>query len=79
MTFDLTDKEAALLKKLNSLIDGNRYFLSDRIKILKAIRTKIRPETAREPTTAEAICPAADDGRKETTGRTLRPAETSGF
>ena len=46
MTFDLTDGEAALLKKLNSLIDGDRYFLSDRIKTLKAIRTKIRPETA---------------------------------
>ena len=80
MTFDLTDEEAALLlKELNSLIDGDRYFLSDRIKTLKAIRTKIRPETAREPTTAEAICPAADDGRKETTGRALRLAETRGL
>ena len=50
MTLDLTDAEAALLlKELNGLIDGDRYFLSDRIKTLKAIRTKIRPETAREP------------------------------
>ena len=50
MTLDLTDEEDAhLLKELNGLIDGDRYFLSDRIKTLKAIRTKIRPETAREP------------------------------
>jgi hypothetical protein len=50
MTLDLTDDDAAtLLKELNSLIDGDRYFLSDRIKTLKAIRAKIRPEPVREP------------------------------
>jgi hypothetical protein len=50
MTLDLTDHEVALLlKELNGLIDGDRYFLSDRIKTLKAIRAKIRPEPAREP------------------------------
>jgi hypothetical protein len=50
MTLDLTDDEAALLlRELNGLIDGGRCFLSDRVKTLKAIRAKIRPETAREP------------------------------
>jgi hypothetical protein len=50
LTLDLTDDEAALLlRELNRLIDGDRYFLSDRVKIPKAIRAKIRPETAREP------------------------------
>jgi hypothetical protein len=50
MTLDLTDHEAALLlKELNGLIDGDRYFLSERIKTLKAIRAKIRPEPTREP------------------------------
>ena len=50
MTLDLTDAETALLlKELNGLIDGDRYFLSDRIKTLKAIRAKIRPEPVREP------------------------------
>ena len=50
MTLDLTDDEAALLpKELNGLIDGDRYFLSDRIKTLKAIRAKIWPEPKREP------------------------------
>jgi hypothetical protein len=40
---------AALLKELDGLIDSDRYFLSLRIKTLKAIRAKIRPEPVREP------------------------------
>ena len=48
MNVDLTDEEtAALLRELDALIDGNRYFLSPRIKTLKAIRAKIRPEPVR--------------------------------
>jgi hypothetical protein len=31
------------------LIDVDRYFLSPRIKTLRAIRAKIKPEPAREP------------------------------
>ena len=50
MHLDLTDEEAAaLLRELDGLIDGERYFLSPRIKTLKAIRAKIRPEPVREP------------------------------
>jgi hypothetical protein len=50
MNLDLTDEEAAaLLRELNDIIDGDRYFLSPRIKTLKAIRSKIRPEPKREP------------------------------
>jgi len=50
MNLDLTDEEtAALLRELDGLIDGDRYFMSPRIKTLKAIRAKIRPEPAREP------------------------------
>ena len=50
MNLDLTDHEAAaLLKELKGLIDGDRYFLSDRIETLKAIRAKMRPEPEREP------------------------------
>jgi len=37
------------LKELNGLIDGDRYFLSDRIRTLKAIRAKISPEPVRGP------------------------------
>jgi hypothetical protein len=50
MHLDLTDDEtAALLRELDGLIDSDRYFLSPRIKTLKAIRAKIRPEPLREP------------------------------
>ena len=50
MNLELTDEEtAALLRELDGLIDGARYFLSPRIKTLKAIRSKIRPEPVREP------------------------------
>ena len=50
MNLDLTDEEtAALLRELDALIDGDRYFMSQRVKTLKAIRAKIRPEPVREP------------------------------
>ena len=50
MNLDLTDEEAAtLLNELDGIIDGDRYFLSPRIKTLKAIRAKIRPEPVRPP------------------------------
>src|ERR1700730_14293742 len=68
MNIDLTDEEtAALLRELDSLIDGDRYFMSQRIKTLKAIRAKIRPEPAGAVASAtEAICTAADDIEAET-------------
>jgi hypothetical protein len=50
MNLDLSDEEAALLlRELDGLIDGDRYFLSPRVQTLKAIRAKIRPEPVREP------------------------------
>jgi hypothetical protein len=50
MNLDLTDEEAAaLLRELDGLIAGDRYFLSERIKTLKAIRAKMRSEPVREP------------------------------
>jgi hypothetical protein len=38
-----------LLNELDGIIDSDRYFLSPRIKTLRAIRAKIRPEPVREP------------------------------
>jgi hypothetical protein len=50
MNLDLTDEQAAaLLKELNDIIDGDRYFLSPRIRTLEEIRAKIRPGPVREP------------------------------
>jgi hypothetical protein len=37
------------MKELDHIIDGDRYFLSPRIRTLQAIRNKMRPEPAREP------------------------------
>jgi hypothetical protein len=48
MKLDLTDEETtALVRELDDLIDSDRYFLSPRIQILKAIRAKIRQEPPR--------------------------------
>jgi hypothetical protein len=50
MNVDLTEEEtAALLHELDGLIAKDRYFLSPRITVLKAIRSKLRPEPACEP------------------------------
>jgi hypothetical protein len=50
MNLDLTDEETtALLRELDALIDSDRYFMSQRIKTLKAIRAKIRLKPVREP------------------------------
>ena len=50
MNLALTDKEtAALLRELDGLIDGDRCFLPERIKTLRAIRAKMRLEPVREP------------------------------
>jgi hypothetical protein len=50
MNLDLTEEEtAALLRELNGIIDGDRYFLSPRIETLKAIHAKIIPEPVRGP------------------------------
>jgi hypothetical protein len=71
-TLDLTGHQAALLlKELNGLIDGDRYFLSERIKTLKAIRAKIRPEPAREPLPPppKRYAPASECSEEERLGR----------
>jgi hypothetical protein len=50
MMLDLTEEEiAALARLLRRTIDDDRYPLSRRIQMLKAILAKIRPETVRKP------------------------------
>jgi len=51
MNLDLTDEETAgpAPGVGRPHRDGDRYFLSPRIKTLKAIRAKIRPEPVRPP------------------------------
>jgi hypothetical protein len=50
MNLQLTDEEAAALEtELTAIINGDRYFLSQRIQTLREIRNMIRPEPKREP------------------------------
>jgi hypothetical protein len=71
MTLDLTDEQtAALLKELDSLIAADRFPFSPRIQMLKAIRTKLRPEPgARAVARAEAVRAAASYHSEKTATR----------
>jgi hypothetical protein len=50
MHLDLSgDETAALTKELDGIIRNDRYPFSKRIRTLKAILAKLRPEPVREP------------------------------
>jgi hypothetical protein len=50
MNLDRSDEEnTALIRKLDRIIEDDRFPMSPRIMTLKAIRTKLRPEPIREP------------------------------
>jgi hypothetical protein len=47
---DLSDEEtAALTQELHDIVQNNRYPFSPRIRTLRGILAKIRPEPVREP------------------------------
>jgi hypothetical protein len=71
MTLDLTDEEpAAVFAELDRIIDNDRYPFSPRIRMLKEIRAKIRPEPARESWPLEKHCalPRATAARRRLRG-----------
>jgi hypothetical protein len=50
MNLDLSDDEAVVLtRELADIIENDRYPLSHRIRTLRAILAKLRPEPVREP------------------------------
>jgi hypothetical protein len=50
MHLDLSDDEtAALTQEVRDIVESDRYPLSPRIRTLRAILGKLRPELAREP------------------------------
>jgi hypothetical protein len=50
MKLELTEKEAdALANELDGIVRNDRYPLSPRIKTLRAVLAKLRPEPVREP------------------------------
>ena len=72
MIIDLNDKEtAALARLLTTTIDGERYPLSPRIQMLKAILAKMRPEPVREPLPPlkQYAPPRATSARRRRAGR----------
>jgi hypothetical protein len=64
---DLDDDEAAVLtRELADIVENDRYPLSHRIRTLKAILGKLRPEPAREPLPPPKVYapPRATAGRR---------------
>jgi hypothetical protein len=50
MHLDLTDEEtAALIQELHDIVENDRYPFSHRIRTLRGILAKLRPEPVREP------------------------------
>jgi hypothetical protein len=50
MNLELTDEQTeALIRELSQIIQNDRYPLSSRIVVLKAILGQLRPEPTREP------------------------------
>jgi hypothetical protein len=50
MNLELSDEEtAALTQELQDIVERDRYPLSPRIRTLRAILAKLRPEPVREP------------------------------
>jgi hypothetical protein len=50
MNLDLLDEEAAALtQELHDIVENDRYPFSPRIRTLRAILAKLRPEQVREP------------------------------
>jgi hypothetical protein len=73
MQLDLTEEEgAALLRELNNLIENDRYPLSPRIRLLRAIRAKL-PGAPQEPPPARPPTPdERKPGRRPRQGRRSR-------
>jgi hypothetical protein len=66
---ELTDGEtAALLDELDRIIDGDRYFLSERIKTIESDPRQDRAGTGARAiaSAAEAICTTTGDSEAET-------------
>lgn len=64
MQFDLNNDEiAALARLLANTINADRYPLSPRIQLLKAILGKFRPEPAREAFPLPKVFAPPSDGR----------------
>jgi hypothetical protein len=71
MRLDLTDDEAAaLIRELHDIIESDKYPFSPRIRVLRAILAKLKPEPAREPLPPKVYAPPrATLARRRRAGR----------
>jgi hypothetical protein len=72
MMLDLTDEEAtALAKELHDIVENDRYPFSPRIRTLRGILAKLRPEPVREPLPPPKVyaAPRAALARRRRIGR----------
>jgi hypothetical protein len=72
MHFDLSDDEAAALThEHHQIVENDRYPFSPRIRTLRAILAKLRPEPVREPLPPPKVYapPRVSVGRKRRAGR----------
>jgi hypothetical protein len=64
MHLDLSDEEAAVLTKaLHNIVERDRYPFSPRIRTLRAIVAKLRPEPVREPLPPPKVYAPPSKGR----------------
>jgi hypothetical protein len=64
MHLDLTDQEAAAaLTQEHNIIENDRYPFSPRIRTLRGILAKLRPEPVREPLLPPKVYAAPRSGR----------------
>jgi hypothetical protein len=69
MHLDLSDEEAtALTQELHEIVEHDRYPFSPRIRTLRGILAKLRPEPVPEPNAAtKGVRAAASNGRQKAT------------
>jgi hypothetical protein len=70
MTLELTEEEtAALTKELHDIVEKDRYPFSPRIRTLRGILAKLRPEPIRKPLPPPTVyAPRANLARRRRRG-----------
>jgi len=64
MHLDLSDEEtAALTQELHDIVESDKYPFSPRIRALRAVLNKLRPEPAREPLPPRKVYALPSKGR----------------
>jgi hypothetical protein len=67
---DLSDDEAAALAhELHDIVENDRYPFSPRIRMLRAILAKLRPESVRKPLPPLKVYAPPSNGRYRRRGR----------